>query len=132
MIRKLLRILYNRYPQLYSEVLASEFLRETPKSVSKPAISLLAEQKNVITKWLNYEGYKITRKSIGDMKHSDFYLGVVTNIKVFIKILEEETISGEYHKELGKVQTIPEYKKELKEHLAGVKKFKKGGAVDKE
>jgi hypothetical protein len=110
--------------------MAEEFLGNVPKKVADPAITLLAEQREVIEKWLVYEAYLIQRRSINDIRRSDFYLGMLTNIKILLKIFESKGKEGTYKKDFGKVKTMEEYKKELDSHLAGVKKFKNNG-VDK-
>lgn len=126
MVKKILKYFYRRYPIVYSEIMVEEFLSEIPTKVSQPAISFLAEKKDAIVKWLNYEGYLLTRKAVGDPKRANFYLGVITNIKIIIKLLEQQAIGGEYVKDLGKVKSMKEYKEELQKELEGVDKFKKG------
>lgn len=130
MVKKILRYLHNKYPIWYSEIMVESFLGETPKKVSQPAITILSEQKHQLINWLTYEGYLLTRRCVSDPKRADFYLGILTNIKVLIKLIEGESKKSEYVKGLGKVKTALEYKKELDEDLLKIEKFKKG--VEKE
>jgi len=130
MINFIIRLLYKRFPVKISEVLCEEFLRDIPKEVSEPAITLLAEERVVIEKWLTYQAFLVQRRAMGDFRRADFYLGILTNIKILLKIFERRSRNGIQTKDSGEPQTIPDYKKELEDSLKGVEKFKKGG-VDK-
>lgn len=131
MISKILRFLYRRYPIKYSEIICEEFLSDVPKEVSEPAITLLAEQKETIEKWLSYQAYLIQRRSIGDIKQSNFFLGMLTNIKILLKIFDKKSKERSYKKDFGEVKTVEQYKKELDSHLEKVNRFKSGKPVDK-
>lgn len=119
-MKKLIKYLYKKYPIFFAELFTESFLETVPKEVKDPALYLLKEQKNQLERWIVYTVWQIQRKAMGDLKHADFHLGVLTSLKILLTLIRTEREPVKRVEVEEKTNTL------LEKALEGVKFFVKG------
>jgi hypothetical protein len=121
-MNKILRFIYNRYQKIFSSFLVEDFVGQIPKSVRDNALAVFEERKDSLTKYFLWQSFIIQRKAVNDLRKADFYLGMLTNIKMYLTILDAEKVPVVKEKESKKITPRPDISNELN----AVEKFKKG------
>jgi hypothetical protein len=129
MIKHIIRFFVKKFPEETSSVFCEDFLTNIPKEVSDPSITLLVSQKEQLEKWLRYEAYLVIRRATINIKHADYYNGVLTSIKTLLALVAIKSKGRDVIKDFGETINMEEYKKQeeqRKKEIEGVKKFKEG------
>lgn len=102
-----------------------DLLADIPPKVTEQAIVMLAEKRDVVTKWLYYQAHTISRRDITDFVSMERKLGILTQIKLMLIILGNAPRGEEDHPVIGKTVAPPE------DWKAPIERFKKREMVDK-
>lgn len=123
-MKKIIKLLYRMYPKFFYECIATDFLGEIPKQINDNALGVFEERREKMMKWFLWQSYIIQRKAVSDLKKADFYLGMLTNIKMYITLIgDDET------KSINRTPIVKDIKKDTNNSVAlfdKVDKFRKG------
>jgi len=119
-MKKIIKLLYRRYPKVFYECVVSDFLGTIPKAVTDNALGVFEERREKLQKWFLYQSFVIQRKAVSDIRKADFYLGMLTNIKMYLTLIE----NNEFQKPKEEVKKVVEKPDNSKE-ISAVEKFRK-------
>lgn len=120
----ILKFLFERYKPYFSSLFVESLVGEMPKEVNDSAIAFLANGKEKLEKWLLWNSYLIHRKAMGDLNNSQYYLGILTHIKILTILVTKNKPTEKIIIENEK-STEKKYEKEIE----GVDKFLKAKKV---
>src|SRR5574343_1261199 len=107
-MKKLISYFYKLYPKLFYEAVCEDFLGSIPKPVRDNALAVFEERKDTMTKYFLWQSYIIQRKAVNDLRKADFYLGMLTNIKMYLTLLDAEKAPSIKEKESKKIVLKPD------------------------
>lgn len=119
-MKKLISHLYKLYPRIFHELVVQDLVGQIPKPIHDNAIAVFEERRDSLVKWFLYQSYLLQRRAVADVKKADFYLGMLTNIKVYLTLLDSGDVKPK-EKEIKKVTPKPDMANEIN----AVEKFKK-------
>lgn len=120
---KILRRLFEKNQQFFTDLLVEEFTKNIPDKVEEGAIEVLATKRRKVEKWILSAAYQIQRKSMIDISRIQFYQGQLTTLKVILYLIGKvEYQSKKEVINIGETESMDDYKERLK----GVESFKKG------
>lgn len=120
-MKKLISYLYKLYPRIFHELVVQDLVGQIPKPIHDNAIAVFEERRDSLVKWFLYQSYLLQRRAVADVKKADFYLGMLTNIKVYLTLLDSGGVKPK-EKEVKKITPKPDISGEI----ASVEKFRKG------
>ena len=97
-------------------------LENIPEKITDDAITILAKQKEKITKWLYFQAYTISRKDVSDIGNIERKHGILIEIKSLIHLLGKAKDDVIEHPTMGELKPV----EKIEDLQAGVEKFKKG------
>ncbi len=132
-MKKVLRIVYNRYKRIFYELFVEEFIGEMPKEVSEPAMNFLMGSREKMEKWIFYQAYWVQRRGVSEginRRKDEIYMGMMVYLKMLLVICslakpkskKEEQELSESVKEITKVVNIDE---EITNFKHGVQNYRK-------
>lgn len=126
MIKNFIRFLYRRYPKVFYECVSEDFLGSIPKRINENALAVFEERRETLQKWFLYQSFIIQRKAVSDIRRADFYLGMLTNIKMYLTLIESDEVKVPK-------QVIPKKqpREDISKEIGAVEAFRKGLKKDK-
>jgi len=73
------------YPEVMNEII-SEFFGKIPDSLKEPSLIFFADNQHLIERFFSIQAYKIQKKAIGEVAHSEFYNGMLAHIKSILAV----------------------------------------------
>ena len=121
MNKRFLKLMYDRYPDIFHDFMVESFYSGIPQDISVSAIEVLNERRVKLEKWLLYQAYTLQRRIPGNPKANDMLFGMLLQIKLIMHML------GPQKREPAPKTTVPIDEdtagKWLESALSGVKKF---------
>lgn len=97
-------------------------LENVPEKMTDEAVTILAKQRDKITKWLYFQANAISRRDISDIGNIERKHGILIQIKSLIHLLGKAKEDIIEHPTMGELKPI----EKIEDLQKGVEKFKKG------
>jgi hypothetical protein len=117
--KRFLHWLYRRNEPLFSEFMVEEFYGTIPDTLKTPAMDFLSNAKKPLERFFSIQAYHIQKKSLGDVKNTQFYIGQLSFIKAIINSLSKTST----HLTDVKMEKVDDPIDGVTESLKGLKDF---------
>jgi hypothetical protein len=117
-MKKILRFVYARYKQTFYDLLVEDLLLDVPQRVTDTGLSLVAEKREQVIKWLYWQAHALSRRNPAEIGNADKRLGMLLQIKMWLVLIGQAPKGKEEHPVIGETLPPPE------DWSKGVKAFK--------
>ena len=95
MKRKFLNWLYRKNETLFAEIMIESFYGQIPNNLKVPTMDFLLGSRNMLEKFFTIQAYNIQKRSIGDIKNTQYYAGILMHIKSILALIQRGRIIKE-------------------------------------
>jgi hypothetical protein len=92
---RFLKWLYRGNEEVFAALMVENFFYEIPHNISAPATDFFSSHRETLEKFFTIQAYLIQKRSIGDVKNTQHYAGVLFYIKFLLALVRKGTIKKE-------------------------------------
>ena len=90
MKRKFLTWLFKKNEAMFAEIIVEEFYGFIPQSLKEPVMDFMSGSRNALERFFTIQAYNIQKRSIGDIKNTQYSAGLLMHIKAVLLMVQRK------------------------------------------